>query len=46
MVFYYSNTGKIIESNQGELLVTQSMNKRMEAYFRLDQEKIGQDETR
>lgn len=46
VVFYYSNTSKIIESNQGELLVTQSMNKRMEAYFRLDQEKIGQDETR
>lgn len=48
MVFYYSNTSKIIECNQGELLVTQSMNKGMEAYFSLEgtQEKIGQDETR
>lgn len=48
MVFYYSNTSKIMECNQGELLVTQSMNKGMEAYFSLEgtQENIGQDETR
>ena len=37
-----------MQCNQGELLVTQSMNKGMEAYFSLKgtQENIEQDETR